>query len=193
MLSLLLLAVGLAMDAMAVAGARGLAARRIRLRDAGLAALFFGGFQAGMPAIGWAIGEVFAERIMGWSHWVTFVVLGGIGAKMIDEARKAAKEDAAPPSARDDLFGVKVLAILAIATSIDALAAGVALAVENVRIVQACAVIGLVTAGLSFAGIYGGHRFGKRFGGARLEVVGGFVLLGLAAKALIDPFWLARK
>jgi len=193
MLSLFLLAVGLAMDATAVAGARGLAAKRIRLRDALLVALFFGGFQAGMPAIGWGIGEAFAARIMGWGHWVTFVVLGGIGAKMIYETRKTGSDDDAPKPSGDDLFGTKVLAVLAIATSIDALAAGVALAVENVSIVQACVVIGVVTAALSFAGVYVGHRFGRRFGSDRLEMVGGIVLLGLAAKALIDHFWSAAK
>ena len=193
MLSLLVLAVGLAMDATAVAGARGLAAKRIRVRDALLVALFFGGFQAGMPAIGWGIGAVFAARILGWGHWVTFVVLGGIGAKMIYETRRSAKDDDAPASADDDLFGTKVLAVLAVATSIDALAAGVALAVQNVSVVRACAVIGVVTAALSFGGVYVGHRFGRRFGGDRLEVVGGVVLLGLAAKALIDHFWSAVR
>src|SRR5205807_1378505 len=97
------LAVGLAMDAMAVAGARGLAAKHVRVRDALLVALFFGGFQAGMPVIGWALGEVFAARITGWGHWVTFVVLGGIGVKMIYEARG---EDARRALSRRDLTTV---------------------------------------------------------------------------------------
>lgn len=190
MLALLLLAIALAMDATAVAGARGLAAKRVRIRDASLIALFFGGFQAAMPAIGWGLGEVFAARIVGWGHWVTFVVLCGIGAKMIHEALKADDDDDdAPSPAGDDVFGTKVLALLAIATSIDALAAGVALAVGNASIVQACAVIGMITAVLSFAGVYAGHHFGKRFGGKRLEVIGGLVLIGLGAKSLIDHFW----
>jgi putative Mn2+ efflux pump MntP len=176
------------MDATAVAGARGLAAKRVRIRDATLIALFFGGFQAAMPAIGWGLGEVFAARILGWGHWVTFVVLCGIGAKMIHEALKADDDDA-PSPADDDVFGTKVLALLAIATSIDALAAGVTLAVANVSIVKACAVIGVITAALSFAGVYAGHHFGKHFGGKRLEVIGGLVLIGLGAKSLIDHFW----
>lgn len=187
--ALLLLALGLAMDATAVAGARGLAAKRkrIRVRDALLVALFFGGSQAAMPAIGWAVGAAFAARIMGWGHWVTFVVLGGIGAKMIHEARKADEEDAAAVVVPSDVFGVKVLVLLAIATSIDALAAGVALALVHVSIARACVVIGVITALLSFAGVHVGHRFGARFG-KRLEVAGGIVLIGLGLKSLLDHF-----
>ena len=159
--ALLLLALGLAMDATAVAGARGIASKRIRVGDALLVALFFGGSQAVMPAIGWALGATFAARIMGWGHWVTFAVLGGIGAKMIHETMKA-EEEAAIEVVASDVFGLKVLALLAIATSIDALAAGVPLALSKVSIVQACLVIGVVTAALSFAGVYVGHRFGPR-------------------------------
>lgn len=184
--ALLLLALGLAMDATAVAGARGLAAKQIRFRDALLVAFFFGGAQAAMPAIGWALGAAFASRIVGWGHWVTFVVLGGIGAKMIHEARKADEDDAADV-ATAHVFGLRVLGLLAIATSIDALAAGVALAVANVSIARASLVIGVVTAALSFGGVHLGHRFGARLG-KRLEVAGGLVLIGLAVKSLIDHF-----
>ena len=184
-LAIVILGLGLAMDAMAVAGARGLACKpAIRRRDALVLALFFGGFQAGMPAIGWALGGAFASHITGWGHWVTFVVLGVIGAKMLREAF-AAHGDAGEAKSRADLFGVKVLALLAIATSIDALAAGVTLAIGNASIVLACTVIGVITAALSFAGVYIGHRFGARFG-KRLEIVGGLVLLALAVKALVD-------
>ena len=186
-LALLVLAVGLAMDAMAVAGARGLAAKNVRPRDALLVAIFFGGFQAGMPAIGWALGGVFATRLTGWGHWVTFVVLGGIGAKMLYEARGADREEEEAKPPPDDVFGIKVLLLLAIATSIDALAAGVTLALGGVAIVTACAVIGTVTALLSFAGVFVGQRFGKRFG-KRLDLLGGIVLIGLAVKTLVEHF-----
>ncbi|HSO34193.1 MAG TPA: manganese efflux pump MntP family protein [Labilithrix sp.] len=185
-LATVFLALGLAMDATAVAGARGLASKReIRARDALLVALLFGGSQAAMPAIGWALGGAFASRIMGWGHWVTFVVLGVIGAKMLYEAFVDQEEDESKVVA--DAFDLKVLALLAIATSIDALAAGVTLALAHVSIVAACSAIGLITAVLSFAGVYVGHRFGARFG-RRLEVAGGLVLIALAAKALIDHF-----
>ena len=180
--ALLLLALGLAMDATAVSGARGLAAKQVRPLDAILVSLLFGGFQAAMPAIGWALGATFATRIIGWGHWVTFVVLGGIGAKMLYEAMKPGDGDEAP-----DVFGLKVLVLLAVATSIDALAAGVALAVTDASIVRACAVIGVVTALLSFAGVHAGHRFGSRLG-KRLEVLGGLVLVGLAVKTLLEHF-----
>ena len=185
-IALVILGLGLAMDATAVAGARGLACKStIRVQDALVLALFFGGFQAGMPAIGWALGAAFASRITGWGHWVTFVVLGVIGAKMLHEA--FAKHDDADEKAPADPFGIKVLALLAIATSIDALAAGVTLAIGNASIVLACTVIGVITAALSFAGVYVGHRFGARFG-KRLEIAGGVVLIALAVKALVDHY-----
>lgn len=183
--ALVVLGLGLAMDATAVAGARGVACKHaVRVQDALVLALLFGGFQAGMPAIGWALGEAFASRITGWGHWVTFVVLGVIGAKMLHEACGAPEEGEQPAA---DLFGLKVLTLLAVATSIDALAAGVTLALGHVSIARACTVIGVITAVLSFAGVYIGHRFGARFG-KRLEILGGVVLLVLALKALLDHF-----
>jgi len=189
-----LLAVGLAMDATAVAAARGLAAKRVRIGDSLLVGALFGGFQAGMPALGWLLGDVLSSRIMGWGHWVTFVVLGGIGAKMIYEATRPAgrgEGDSSSSRAGDtngaSPFGLKVLALLAVATSIDALAAGITLAVSGVPIVTACVVIGVITAVLSLGGVHAGHRFGARFG-KRLEILGGVVLVGLAVKALVDHF-----
>ncbi|MBX3203837.1 MAG: manganese efflux pump [Labilithrix sp.] len=180
------LAVALAMDAMAVAGVRGLAAKTIRARDALLVATFFGGAQAAMPALGWLAGATFASRIGGWGHWLTFVVLVGLGLKMIHEA-VTASGDPEDESDSSRPFGLKVLAVLAVATSIDALAAGVTLAVRGASIAVACATIGLVTAALSFAGVYVGHRFGARVG-KRLDVLGGVVLVGLGVKALLEHF-----
>jgi manganese efflux pump family protein len=186
--SVFVLAVGLAMDATAIAGARGLAATKVRLRDALLVALFFGGFQGAMPILGWSAGAAFAARIAGWGHWVAFVLLAGIGGKMLHEARAtvdASESTSATP--RGDVFGLKVLALLAIATSIDALAAGIPLALAGVNLAGACATIGIVTAALSFAGVLAGHRFGARLG-KRLEVLGGLVLIGLGVKALLDHY-----
>lgn len=188
LVSVLVLAVGLAMDATAVAGARGLAVKRaVRLADALRVALFFGGFQALMPAIGWGLGATFASRIVAWSHWVVFVVLAGIGGKMLHEALGGGDDDDDEKKAAVDPFGVRVLAVLAVATSIDALAAGITLALAGANVLQACAIIGVVTAVLSFAGVYIGHRFGSRFG-KPLEVLGGLVLVALAIKALVDHF-----
>ncbi|MDB4941180.1 MAG: hypothetical protein JWP97_714 [Labilithrix sp.] len=185
--SVLVLALGLAMDATAVAGARGVAARRsIRVTDALRVAVFFGGFQAAMPAVGWALGEAFATRIVGWSHWVVFVVLAGIGGKMLHEAL-GAEHDEDEKAVPADAFGFRMLALLAVATSIDALAAGITLALAGANVVSACAIIGVVTGVLSFAGVYIGHHSGRRFG-KPLEVLGGLVLIALAVKALVDHF-----
>lgn len=179
---ILVLAVALAMDATAVAGARGLAARTIRLRDPLLVALLFGGAQALMPALGGVAGAAIAVRISGWGQWLAFAVLTVLGLKMIREAREVpstAEEQRDPGHP----FGLQVLVVLAVATSIDALAAGVTLAVRGAPIVRACATIGIVTAALSFAGVYLGHRFGAGLG-KRLDVLGGVVLIGLGIKAL---------
>jgi putative Mn2+ efflux pump MntP len=187
LLSLVLLSLGLAMDATAVAAARGLSAKEVRVRDGLRVALLFGGFQAGMPVIGWAIGAAFASRVLGWGHWITFVVLGGIGFKMLYETRSSRPDEEAASPDEGGPFGLRVLVLLAIATSIDALAAGVTLAVSDVSIVLACGIIGAVTAALSLLGVHLGHRFGARLG-KRLEVLGGLVLVGLAIKAMVEHF-----
>ncbi len=193
------------MDATAVAGTRGLSASRVRIRDAALVGLFFGGFQAVMPAIGWGAGSVLASRIAGWGPWITFAVLGGLGAKMTFEAARSdahASDDgdeqasapitpstpvsaAAPQDARTGggAFDVALLAALALATSIDALAAGVTLALSRVSLAYACTVIGAVTFVLAFAAVHLGHRFGMRFG-SRIELAGGLILIAVALHAL---------
>lgn len=185
-LELLVLAVGLSMDATAVAGTRGIAASTLRVRDAALIAALFGGAQAIMPVIGWLAGEALSTRIVGWGHWVTFAVFMIIGGKMIYEALGSSDDDDDDDD-KTDPFAVNVLAALAVATSIDALAAGVTLAVRGVNIVLASIVIGVVTAALSFAGAYAGRKFGSRFG-KRLDLVGGAVIVGLAVKVLFDHY-----
>ncbi len=185
--SLLLLAIGLAMDATAVAGARGLLADEVRLRDALRVAAFFGGSQAIMPAIGWALGAAMVSHVGRWEHWVTFVVLGGIGAKMIHAAMTKIAGEPLRPTA--SVFGTKVLGLLALATSIDALGAGLTLGLGGGNVAWECSVIGAITAVLSFAGVYMGRRFGARVGN-RLDVLGGVVLIGLAIKSVADHFFL---
>ncbi len=120
--AIVLLALGLAMDATAVAAARGLAAPRLRARDVALVAALFGGFQALMPLIGWLVGTTVGPLVERWQHWVVFVLLGGIGARMLWEAREAADET--DTRGDHDVFDLRVLLLLAVATSIDALAAG---------------------------------------------------------------------
>lgn len=184
---IVVLAVALAMDAMAVAGVRGLAAEKVRARDALLVATFFGGAQGAMPVLGWLAGATLSSRVGGWGHWLTFVVLTGLGIKMIHEA-VSASDDPERPREPSSPFGPKVLAVLAVATSIDALAAGLTLAVRGANVVVACATIGVVTGALSFAGVYVGHRFGARVG-KRLDVLGGVVLVGLGVKAPLEHFF----
>src|SRR5688572_11902167 len=125
-LAILTLSVGLAMDATAVSAARGCAASAVRPQDVLRVAALFGGFQALMPGIGWCVGESLGSVVSSWDHWIAFVLLGGVGAKMLWEARDGA--GASPVRGADrDLFATRALVLLAVATSIDALAAGITL------------------------------------------------------------------
>jgi manganese efflux pump family protein len=181
--SIMLLAFGLSMDAMAVAAARGLAVRTIGLRHVALVAGFFGGFQALMPLFGWLLGNRVGKAIAAWDHWVIFVLLGGIGGKMLWEAFHHDDEQA--PLDEADAFGIRVMLLLAIATSIDALAAGFALPLMGAPLGVSLAAIGITTATLSALGLFAGHHFGAALG-SRLDAVGGIVLIGLGTKTLIE-------
>ena len=190
-LTILTLSVGLAMDAMAVAAARGFAAPVLRARDVLSVALFFGGFQALMPLLGWFLGDAFGSVVSAWDHWIAFVLLGAIGLKMLWEARPRphtgdeAQSRASRAASGDDLFAPRVLVVLAIATSIDALAAGITLPMLGAPLLVSVASIGLVTAMLSALGIVAGRRFGDVLG-QRLEVFGGLVLMALGTKILVE-------
>jgi putative Mn2+ efflux pump MntP len=189
---LLVLAVGLAMDATAVSATKGLAVPRVRLRHALLVAGFFGGFQAGMPVLGWLLGASIGGFVHLWSHWLAFIIFAAIGGKMLWEARKhsSSDPDQAPtnddPSSRE-LFGLRVMFVLAVATSIDAFAAGISLSLVGAKLLVSIATIGLVTAAFSIAGLYAGRRFGAVLG-RRLDVVGGLVLIGLGVKVLVEHY-----
>jgi manganese efflux pump family protein len=176
---ILLLAVGLAMDATAVAAARGLAVPRIRLRHVVLVATLFGGFQALMPLLGWLLGRRVGPFVEAWDHWIAFGLLVAIGGKMLWEAR----EDKPPPEG--ELFAWRAMILLAIATSVDALAAGFTLPMLDAPIAVTLATIGVTTALLSVAGLYAGRRLGSKLG-KRLDVLGGLVLIGLGTKTLVE-------
>jgi putative Mn2+ efflux pump MntP len=178
-----LLALGLSMDAMAVAATRGLAVERIRLRHVALVATFFGGFQALMPLLGYLLGSSLGPAIEAWDHWVVFVLLGGIGAKMLWEALH--HDGTEPKVSETHAFGLRLLLVLAIATSIDALAAGFALPLLGAPLGLSIAVIGVTTAVLSGVGLFAGHRFGAALG-TRLDIAGGLMLIALGAKTLIE-------
>ena len=182
--AIVLLAVGLAMDAMAVAGARGIAAKRLRARDVALVAALFGGFQALMPVIGWLVGRRIGPAVEAWDHWIIFALLGGIGAKMLWESRGEPDAAAEEPPGRG-VFDLRVLLALAVATSIDALGAGVTLPMLHAPLALSVATIGVTTAVLSALGLYAGRRFGSALG-RRLDAFGGVVLIALGCKILVE-------
>jgi putative Mn2+ efflux pump MntP len=179
--TVLLLAVGLAMDAAAAALVRGFAARSLRASDVLKLSLLFGGFQAAMPVVGLFIGRALGSVAAAWDHWIAFVLLSAIGLKMIKEGWSAGDD----PSEVRASFTVRALLPLAVATSIDALAAGVTLPTLHAPPALAIAAIGVVTAVLSALGVLAGHRFGAYLG-PRMEALGGLVLIGLGTKILIE-------
>lgn len=185
--SILLLAVGLAMDATAVSAAKGLSVPRVAPRQALLVAALFGGFQALMPVVGWFVGGALGEVVAAWDHWIAFALLGAIGGKMLHEALAGGDTADRPDDGAGarDAFGLRVLLVLAVATSIDALAVGVTLPMLDAPFFATIATIGCVTAALSLCGLWAGRRFGAMLG-PRLDAVGGVVLIGLGAKILVE-------
>lgn len=181
--SVLTLAVGLAMDATAVAAARGLAVPRVELRHVLAVAAWFGGAQATMPVCGALLGQFAGPYVAAIDHWIAFVLLGGIGAKMLHEAWRSDSLETAPLPPRP--FAPAVMLGLAIATSIDAFAAGLTLPALGAPFVLAGVVIGVVTALLSALGLMLGRRCGARVG-RRLDGFGGLVLILLGTKVLIE-------
>ena len=183
MAELVIIAVGLAMDAFAVAVCKGLNMRKLDLKQMGLIALFFGGFQAGMPLIGWFIGSKFASYITSIDHWVTFILLAIIGGNMIKESFE--KDDEC--ECCEKKLDLKELVALAVATSIDALAVGVAFALTYDRntVFVAIALIGVITALLSAIGVFIGHKFGAKYKN-KAEFAGGLVLVLMGLKFLLE-------
>ena len=179
---LLLIAVGLSMDAFAVSVCKGLGMQRVNMRVALVLAVLFGGFQALMPLIGWAAGSQFLWLIEPVDHWIAFFLLGGIGAKMLWDAFHDADEE---DSGVVDRIAWGEFFALAVATSIDALAVGISFAALNVDIVPSVALIGVVTFALSLVGVVVGNRFGSRYE-RTATIVGGVVLILIAVKILIE-------
>ncbi len=177
-LELFLVAVGLSMDAFAVSICKGLSVRRLEVRHSLLAGLYFGGFQALMPVLGWLLGYRFEGLITNVDHWIAFILLAFIGGGMIRESFDRAEE-------LNDDFGVKTMLLLAVATSIDALAVGITFAFLSVPILPAAALIGLITCLLSALGIHVGHAFGERYK-AGAERAGGVILILIGLKILLE-------
>ncbi len=180
---LLLIAVGLSMDAFAVSICKGLSIKKLGARHAALVGLYFGGFQALMPLIGWALGYRFEHIIESVDHWIAFALLTIIGLSMIREANKAEELN-------DDL-GFKTMVLLAVATSIDALAVGVTFAFLQVHILPAASLIGVTTFLISAVGVYIGHVFGLRYR-AKAEIAGGVILIGIGMKILLEHLGIVK-
>jgi manganese efflux pump family protein len=171
------LAFGLAMDATAVAAARGLGVHRSR--EAVVLPLLFGGFQAGMAALGWLAGLWVGPYIAAWDHWVAFALLSLIGGKMLRDAWRS-KDDEAPPAPATLMLYLG----LALATSIDAAAAGLTLPLVPTAPWIALVLIGAITIGCSAIGYLTGRIIGSRFG-SKLEILGGLVLIGIGIQLLV--------
>ncbi len=180
LLSLFVIAVGLSMDAFAVSICKGLALKKIRFRDIIIVGLWFGGFQALMPAIGYLVGFNFQDKITFLDHWIAFILLFLIGFNMIKES--FSKEE----DSTDASLKIKDMFLLAIATSIDALAVGVSFAfLPDVPIIPAVAFIGVITFVLSGIGVKIGNIFGTKYK-SKAEFVGGLILIIMGIKILLE-------
>lgn len=180
LLSLLILAVGLSMDAFAVSVCKGLSIRGSSRKASVLCGAWFGGFQALMPLIGFFLGSLFAEAIEAFDHWIAFGLLALIGANMIREALSQEEEET------DADLSVRTMFLMAVATSIDALAVGISLAMAGaVNIFAAVALIGITTFVLSAIGVKVGNVFGSRYE-KKAEFAGGVILILLGVKILLE-------
>lgn len=175
---LFLIAVGLSMDAFAVSVCKGLSVQRLETKHAAIVGAYFGGFQFLMPVIGYLLGARFESLITNIDHWVAFGLLLIIGGNMIKESFGEAEK-------LNDDFGVKTMTLLAVATSIDALAVGITFAFLQVRIVPASALIGVTTFCLSALGIYIGNKFGAKYK-SKAELAGGIILILIGIKILLE-------
>lgn len=183
---LVILALGLSMDAFAVAICKGLAIGKPRAGHAVQVGLYFGIFQALMPSIGFLLGISFRERIERIDHWIAFGLLAILGVRMITEAVKSGNDECVDPS-----LGVGEMLTLAVATSIDALAAGISLSMVEADIISAASLIGVITFTLSAAGVYIGGFFGEKFK-RPAEITGGVALVLLGIKILAEHLSVIR-
>ncbi len=180
---LFILAIGVSMDAFAVSICKGLAVKNVGLKEKLTCGAWFGGFQALMPLIGFFLGALFASAISAFDHWVAFGLLGLIGFNMLREA--FSKEEEGGESDSNDM-SAKTMFVMAVATSIDALAVGISLAMAgNVNIVIAVTFIGIVTFVMSATGVHIGSIFGSRFE-KKAEALGGIILILLGLKILLE-------
>lgn len=178
-LEILLISIGLAMDAFAVSICKGLAMTKMNWKKAVIIGLYFGIFQAIMPIIGYYLGESFQGLVTSIDHWIIFGLLAFIGGNMIKEALDKEKQEV------NDNIDIKTMIILAIATSIDALAVGITLAFLEINLTLAVSLIGIITFILSVIGVKIGNKFGAKYE-RKAELVGGLILIFIGVKILIE-------
>ena len=179
---LLLLSLGLAMDAFSVSVCKGLSMKKLNMKGGVITALFFGVFQGLMPVIGYFLGSRFEKIISSYSHWISFGLLAFIGGKMILEA---CNHDENEENDKEYKLDLKELFILAIATSIDALAVGIVFAAEKTNLIFSVSIIGIITFILSLLGVFIGHKFGSKYE-KKAEFAGGTVLVLIGVKLLLE-------
>jgi putative Mn2+ efflux pump MntP len=179
-ITILFIAIGLAMDAFAVSITSGLTIKNLKINHAFRIAIFFGLFQAIMPAVGWLAGFNLRDFISNIDHWIAFGLLSAIGFKMIFESAKMKSDEK-----KINPLNIRILLILSVATSIDALAVGLSLSFLKISIVTPAIIIGAITFFLSFTGVFIGNRFGHFFEN-RIEFIGGLVLISIGVKILIE-------
>lgn len=186
LLTLVLLALGLSADAFAVAITNGMCSNRVTKGHAIATAFAFGFFQALMPVLGFTLGRTFSDFVCRYQHWIALLLLGAIAINMLTDTFKEWKSAGTVSMCTTrNIFSAKNLLMQAIATSIDALAAGVSIAVLNINIVSAALLIGLITFILCMAGVYIGKKFGSLLG-LRAKLIGGLVLLTIGLKIFIE-------
>lgn len=178
-IEIVLIGIGLSMDAFAVSVCKGLATKKIQIKHLLIAGAWFGGFQALMPTLGYVLGQSFQKYIEAFDHWIAFALLAFIGVNMIKEAISEEEEKA------DDSFGIKTMLIMAVATSIDALAVGVTFAFLKVNIMFAVLVIGVTTFVISAMGVKIGNVFGAKYK-SKAELTGGMILILIGVKILLE-------
>lgn len=178
---LFIIAVGLSMDAFAVSICKGLSLGKIKFKHMCIAGVWFGGFQALMPAIGYYLGNFFAEAVAKYAHWIAFIFLAIIGGNMIKESFE--KEEC--ENCKDAAMDAKTMFVMAIATSIDAMAVGVSLAFLKVQIVPAVTFIGVITFIMSGVGVKIGSIFGSKYK-SKAEFAGGVVLIIMGLKTILE-------
>ncbi|MBP3708201.1 MAG: manganese efflux pump [Clostridia bacterium] len=179
LIEIIVLSIGLAMDAFAVSICKGLSMKKMNWKNAIIIALYFGLFQALMPVLGYFLGTTFEHIVTNIDHWIAFILLGSIGGNMIKESFDGEDDK------KNDSVDFKTMVVLAIATSIDALAVGITFAFLQVNILVAVALIGIITFSISLLGVKVGNRFGDKFQN-KAELAGGVILIILGLKILLE-------